>query len=630
MTDLSPAERLNTAKDVADELVAAWGSWGPTMSPDGSAIAFISDRFGIPALQVQQGDRDPVRIDVGPDPVVAVHWSADGAWLGVAVATNGGVRQQVWVVRPDGRDLRRVAGSANQHAAMGPWTRTGHQLVVSLPEPAAATQDVPDDVTAEQTRVLLIQPATGVGTRLAVGDLLTVLDLSDDERFVLLRDGTRGANFCVMVDRRTDQDFPLLAYPRAGSTEIGLLRHAPPGSELPEIAYLVTDAGLPRRVLLAQPVGADGRRGEAGVLAARDDAELEFLDSDERGRLLLLGWNVSGASELEILDTHTGRRRPLPVPPAPVVAGCAISRDGSRVVVSLEGPQLSRELWTATTTEIMAGGTHRLTPRVRTSLTRSDALVEPTLESFGAHDGLDLTGWLYRPRAAEGPRPTVLWFHGGPEAQERPTFAPQHQAMVAAGFAVFAPNVRGSSGFGRAFVHADDRNGRWSGIDDALTCARYVIDRGIADPARVAITGRSYGGYLTLAALVRFPGVFAAGVDVCGMSDLLTFYRDTEPWIAAAAVTKYGDPIHDRELLADLSPLARAERIDAPLLVVHGELDTNVPVGESVQIVAALRALGRPVEFLPVPGEGHEYRRVDSRRLVVHRMLEFLGQHLLD
>ena len=112
------------------------------------------------------------------------------------------------------------------------------------------------------------------------------------------------------------------------------------------------------------------------------------------------------------------------------------------------------------------------------------------------------------------------------------------------------------------------------------------------------------------------------------MSDLHTFYRDTEPWIAAAAVSKYGDPVADAALLAAISPLHRAENIQAPLLVVHGELDTNVPVGEARRIVTALQRLGRPVQYLELPGEGHEYRRADSRKRLLTDLVRFLGTHL--
>jgi dipeptidyl aminopeptidase/acylaminoacyl peptidase len=298
-----------------------------------------------------------------------------------------------------------------------------------------------------------------------------------------------------------------------------------------------------------------------------------------------------------------------------------LSRDGSSVVLGVEGPERPRELWhldtrTLTWTPITDG------PRPV-----ERALVVPTLERFPGRDGLQLTGWLYRaPGATAGP--AALSLHGGPEAQERPTFDPQHQALAAAGITVFALNIRGSSGFGREFVHADDLHQRYAAFEDVLAAADHLVAEGWAERGRIAVTGRSYGGYLTLASLAFNPGVFAAGVDICGMSDLGTFYRDTEPWIAAAAVAKYGHPERDRALLEDISPLASAHRIDVPLLVVHGEHDTNVPIGEAHQIVAALRELGRPVEYLELAGEGHEYRRATSRTELSAAMVRFLHAHL--
>ncbi len=605
------AEPLNSGLRLGNDLVDRWTSWGPSMSPDGNRIAYVSDRRGTPELWMHTQDcaQEPIPIPLSADPVLEVSWSADGQWLACAMAANGGVRSQVWVLRPDGTDVRRVAGSDDQHAALGPWTRLGHKLVVEL----APTR------IDEQTRCVLIDPVTGAHIRLAEGDLITALDLSSDERFLLLRDGTRGAQFCVVVDRSGDCDHPLLPYPAAGSTDVGLLRRSPPGDPLPMTAYLVSDAGLPRRALIAQAVGPDGLRGPAGAFAARDDGELEFLDADENGKLLLLVWNVAGTSEVELLDTRTHRRRTVSMP-ASVVSGCALSRDGSRLVLCIEGPDRPRDLWTARTSDAALAPVGLGSPAIQ-------PLVHPTLETFESHDGLMLTGWLYRARDDES-GPAMISLHGGPESQERPAFSPQHQAMVAAGITVFAPNVRGSSGFGKSFVHADDRHGRHDAIADVRSCAEFLIERGISTSASLAVTGRSYGGYLTLASLARYPNLFAAGVDICGMSDLLSFYRNSEPWIAAAAVSKYGHPVVDHDLLADLSPLARAHRITAPLLVVHGQHDTNVPISEAHQIVDALKALNRSVEYLELENEGHEYRHASSRKTLIRTMVSFLSGHL--
>jgi dipeptidyl aminopeptidase/acylaminoacyl peptidase len=140
--------------------------------------------------------------------------------------------------------------------------------------------------------------------------------------------------------------------------------------------------------------------------------------------------------------------------------------------------------------------------------------------------------------------------------------------------------------------------------------------------------GRSYGGYLTLIALVTFPELFAVGVSECGMSNFDTFFARSEPWISAAAISKYGDPEHDRDLLRDLSPIHRIDRLTAPLLLIHGENDTNVPVYESEQVVAALAGRDAKHDYLLVPGEGHDFLSRANRQKVAMATVDWLTRHL--
>jgi dipeptidyl aminopeptidase/acylaminoacyl peptidase len=255
----------------------------------------------------------------------------------------------------------------------------------------------------------------------------------------------------------------------------------------------------------------------------------------------------------------------------------------------------------------------------------------PTLERLHSSDGLELTGWLYPPAKTRAGRPAaVLHLHGGPESQERPSYNPLFQALAAEGIAVFAPNVRGSSGFGRAFMEADNRERRWAAIEDVAACARFLVQRELCTPETLACAGRSYGGYLALASLVFRPELFAAGVDICGMSEFASFYRETEPWIATAADPKYGHPERDAALLRELSPIHHLDALRAPILVVHGANDSNVPLGEATRLVEAVKERGgrTEIELLLFEGEGHELMQRRNREHFVRHTVAWLVERL--
>ncbi len=467
---------------------------------------------------------------------------------------------------------------------------------------------------------MIVDVATGKRELLLRQPTAVALSLSADDRFVLVRTGTRGAYGCRVFDRQRAMSHQLLPVPDAGCTDEGLIRADPSGAAA-WVAYMLTDTGSARRSLVAVPFGAHGRVGQAGTLAQRNDADLEAVVSDRAGQTLILVWNVDGRSEMERYHPATGRRSPLPVPGA-VVSSTIVARDGSCAVISAEGPLQPRSLWCL---DLETPHSNHWRPLQESA--QIPQVVEPTMRCFESHDGLALMGWLYPGRTERGrARGTVVVLHGGPEAQERPGFHPEHQILAASGFSVFAPNIRGSSGFGRLFEHADDRYGRNDAIDDVASCAEHLLSSGLAHPGRVAVAGRSYGGYAALMALIRHRRLFRAGIDVCGMSNLLSFFAESEPWIAEAAVTKYGDPATDARLLQALSPSQHASAIEVPVLIVHGALDTNVPVAESRRLADLLSNLGRDVEYMEVDGEGHEFRNREAKLTVDRRTVSFLDR----
>lgn len=253
--------------------------------------------------------------------------------------------------------------------------------------------------------------------------------------------------------------------------------------------------------------------------------------------------------------------------------------------------------------------------------------IVPELIRYEARDGMQLSGWLYRAVGrGDEPAPTIVRFHGGPEGQARPEYNNVLRKLAASGYSVFQPNVRGSAGRGRRFSQADDRYGRFAAIDDAEDSLTHLIASGVTAEGKAIIMGRSYGGYLVHASLTRHAGRWRGGIAACGMSDLETFYRDTDPWIAAAAMPKYGDPKLDRHLLEQASPLRQFSRVDVPVLFIHGQLDSNVPVSEAYQAMGVLASRGVPTEMLLFPDEGHEFERLNNRYEMEQRVLAFCGR----
>jgi dipeptidyl aminopeptidase/acylaminoacyl peptidase len=228
--------------------------------------------------------------------------------------------------------------------------------------------------------------------------------------------------------------------------------------------------------------------------------------------------------------------------PGDVAGELSISIRGSLVAMTVQGPAMPR---TVELVDPRTGEWQLIDEPSRGPLARGLS-ARPTLETITARDGLKLPSWLYRSAVNGTGAGALVYLHAGPEGQARPDYSEIFPEVLNAGISVPTPNVRGSGGLGRTFVHADNKEKRFAAIDDVADCVRFLVDNEVADPRRIACAGWSYGGYLTMAAMTFYPELFAAGVTICGMSDLTTFYRNTEPWIADAAYPEYGPPVYDR------------------------------------------------------------------------------------
>jgi dipeptidyl aminopeptidase/acylaminoacyl peptidase len=259
------------------------------------------------------------------------------------------------------------------------------------------------------------------------------------------------------------------------------------------------------------------------------------------------------------------------------------------------------------------------------------AFVEPELVHYESFDELTIPAWLYMPPAdvRTGDKPPVIVYpHGGPESQSRPSFNAIFAYFLNRGYAIFAPNVRGSSGYGTRFMNLDNVRKRMDSVKDLAQGASWLRDSGKIDPKRMAIYGGSYGGFMVLAATTNYPDLYAAAVAVVGIANFVTFLEKTGAYRRAAREAEYGSLEHDSEFLESISPIHQVDTIQTPLMVVHGANDPRVPVGEAEQIVAALKARGVPVEYLRYDDEGHGLIKLANRLDAYPKMAAFLDRHL--
>jgi dipeptidyl aminopeptidase/acylaminoacyl peptidase len=254
-------------------------------------------------------------------------------------------------------------------------------------------------------------------------------------------------------------------------------------------------------------------------------------------------------------------------------------------------------------------------------------LVEPDLHRFDSFDDESVPVFLYRP-SGPGPFPVVIMIHGGPEAQLRPIFSPLAQYFVTNGYAVAAPNVRGSTGYGKRYEHLDDVRLRLDSVRDLASLHDWLGSVEWVDESRAVLYGGSYGGYMVLAGLAFHPDRWAAGIEIVGISSLVSFLENTAAWRRAVREREYGSLEHDRDFLLEVSPLTHVDEIRAPLFIIHGANDPRVPVGEARQIHHSLTERGVPCELNVYDDEGHGLKRLSNRLDAYPRAAAFLERVL--
>jgi dipeptidyl aminopeptidase/acylaminoacyl peptidase len=257
------------------------------------------------------------------------------------------------------------------------------------------------------------------------------------------------------------------------------------------------------------------------------------------------------------------------------------------------------------------------------------AFTLPQLVEYKSFDGVMIPAFMYLPPGyTKGQSiPFIANYHGGPEGQSRPRFDPLTQYWLACGYGVIQPNVRGSSGYGRAFLDMDNYKLRWDSVRDGVEAVRWLISEGYSSAGRVAAYGGSYGGFMAVATIIEGGTIYGASIDVVGIVNFQTFLEQTKDYRRKLREVEYG-PLTDPDFLKSISPIHRIDEIQVPMMIAHGLNDPRVPVGEAMQLAVGLQKRGYDPELLFFPDEGHGFAKLENRLLFADRADRFLRRHL--
>ena len=583
-----------------------------SLSADGAMVAYASDASGQFNVWVRPAGGGPARrlTSFTDQAVREVAWSPDASLLAFTADTCGDEETQVYLIPSAGGVPGLVSSGTGRHclAEKSPFEAAGRYLLYSGSDRDEAVADL-----------IVHEIGTGTQTRFPGlrGGATAAIALSPDQRYVL----------AVAMAANTDCQSCLAGLGRPGSALEPVTARLP-GEYFYPSSWTADGTGF---YVLA--IGADGDHIGLARFSLADrvltpvaspawDVEDSVVSADGR----TLAWTVNEDGCSVLYGQLGGRPVDMPRLPGGLVHAMSISADGGVLALLLETPGRPREV-----ALVFPGRDEpaRYLTDTRPAAIRASRPALPEPIRYPAADGTPVPALLYRP-PGPGPHPVLLSIHGGPDSQARPGYQALHQCLLASGIAVLAPNIRGSSGYGLAWRTRVYRD--WGGIDlDDLAAAHaWLAGQSWAAREKIAVYGRSYGGFASLSCLTRLPDLWAAGVVVCGPSNLETLARAMPGTWAGTVAAHFGDLADPRvpDELRRRSPLTYASQVSAPLLVIQGATDPRVPQAEADQFVAAARATGADVQYEIFADEGHDFTSRQND-LKAHTLIaEFLEARL--
>lgn len=606
----TPAPRY-TAAQFFETTSYSIGGGGHAFSPDGTRLLISSNATGTFNVYAQPvGGGAPVALtESTTDGRYAVSFFPRDERILFSGDSGGNELTHIYVRNPDGT-TRDLTPGTTAKSEFGGWSADGATFYIISNERDPAAFDVyAYDAATYARRIIFTNP----------GGFQPAGISPDGSRIVLQKQLSSADSDLYLADAGSTAAPRIIATSEGSNVDHGVYGFTPDGRSL---IYSTDEHG---EFAQAWSYALDGG-ARAPLLAA--DWDVAFVDMSRSGRYRVQALNADGSTALTIIDTRTGRPVTLTGVPEGDLGGVQFNADESAVAFTVVTDTSPRDIFVASLAD---GQARRLTRALNPAIDEAQ-LVNATVARFASYDGLQVPGILYRPRgaSASAPVPAIVLVHGGPGGQSRRGYSSMVQHLVNHGYAVYAINNRGSSGYGKTFYHLDDKRHGDVDLRDVVAARDWLAGQDwISD--RVAVMGGSYGGYMTAAALAFHPTTFDAGINIFGVTNWTRTLQSIPPWWGAQRIALFdemGDPATDAARHRAISPLFHAGNIRRPLLVVQGANDPRVLQVESDELVAAVRANNVPVDYVLFPDEGHGFQRRVNNVAASEAYVRFLDQHL--
>jgi len=587
------------------------GNGGGYFLPGGEEIIIVNSTSG-----VNQAWRMPAAggwatqitfLDEGIDSI-AVH-PITGRVI-ISADRVGTERTQLYLMNPDGSELTALTNNPKVVYELGDWSRDARSIVYGSNERDERYFDIYlMDLDTRQSQLLMQQD--GYNSPVALSP--------NGGKLIFYRaHGALDGNLYLLELKRDGQDWsvsePKLLTPHKGNLQIGSAVWDGKGDGF----YYSSDQDR-QFTGLAHCDIATGKSN--WLLTPVHDVESVLVSWT--GKYLLWTENQDGYNDVHIKDLSINKEIATPFAEKGLYYDFHFSADDTLLTFGYSSPTRVGDVHVWHIGEAQA---QQVTQPALAGIA-PDSFASSQLISYPTFDGRQIPAWLYLPADVNtgAKLPIIVMAHGGPQVQERPWFNSIAQYFLNAGYAVLAPNVRGSSGYGKSYADADNLGKRYDSVKDFYYGWKYLAAQPWCDPKRIAIYGGSYGGFIVLAELTAYPDAWAAGVDICGIANFKTYLENTGKWRVELREDEYGY-LKDPKLLANISPINYIQNIRSPLMVIQGANDPRVPAEEAEQIVAAAKQQDVKVEYLLYNDEGHGLIKRKNRLDAYPKIMKFLEE----